>query len=73
MKKEKSFESALEEIQALIEDLENGNIPLKKSINKFNEGVELLKYCQKELKDAELSIQKVLDKDGKIVLEDFDK
>jgi len=71
MKKEKSFESALGDIQALVEDLENGNIPLKKSVAKFNEGVELLKYCQKELKDAELSVQKIIDKDGKIKLEDF--
>ena len=71
MKKEKSFESALGDIQSLIEDLENGNIPLKKSVAKFNEGVELLKYCKKELKDAELSIQKILDKDGKIKFEDF--
>ena len=66
MKKEKSFESALGDIQSLIEDLENGNIPLKKSVAKFNEGVELLKYCKKELKDAELSIQKILNKNGKI-------
>jgi len=73
MKKEKSFESALGDIQKLIEDLENGNIPLKKSVAKFNEGVELLKYCQKELKDAELSVQKILDKDGQIKFENFDK
>ena len=72
MKKEKTFESALEEIQVLIDDLENGNIPLKKSMAKYHEGVELLKYCQKELKDAELSIKKIVDKDGKIKLEDFE-
>ncbi|MEK6889369.1 MAG: exodeoxyribonuclease VII small subunit [Nanoarchaeota archaeon] len=71
MKKEISFESALKDIQVLIEDLENGNIPLKKSIAKFKEGADLLNYCKKELKDSELSIQKILDKDGKIKFESF--
>lgn len=71
MGKEKTFESALEEIQELIGDLEDGNIPLKKSMAKFKEGAELLKFCQKELKEAEMSIQKIIDKDGKIKLEEF--
>ncbi len=71
--KEKTFEDALEKVSNIISDLEEGNIPLKSSVSKFNEGVELLKFCQKELKDAEMSIQKIVDKDGKIKLEDFEK
>ena len=71
--KEKTFEDALERVQKIISDLEEGNIQLKSSVSKFNEGVELLKFCQKELKDAEMSIQKIVDKDGKIKLEDFEK
>ena len=71
--KEKTFEDALEKVSNIISDLEEGNIPLKSSVSKFNEGVELLKFCQKELKDAEMSIQKIVDKDGKIKLEDLDK
>jgi len=70
--KERTFEEALGEVENLISELEEGNIPLKKSIVKFNESVELLKFCQKELKDAELSVQKLIDKDGKLVFEDFD-
>lgn len=69
--KEKTFETALERVGNLITELEDGNIPLKKSIDKFSEGVELLKFCQKELKEAEMSIQKIVDKDGKIKLEDI--
>lgn len=66
-----TFETALEKVEKLIAELEEGNIPLKKSIDKFNEGVELLKFCQNELKEAEMSIQKIVNKDGKIILEDF--
>ncbi len=70
--KEKSFEEALKEIEKIIEGLEEGNLPLKESITKFKEGVELLKFCNKELKEAEMSIQKIVDKDGKISLEEFE-
>ena len=69
--KEKSFEEALEKIEGIIEGLEEGNLPLKESVNKFKEAVELLKFCNKEIKEVEMSIQKIVDKDGKIKLEDF--
>ncbi len=70
--KEKSFEEALEEIEKIIEKLEEGNLPLKESITKFKEGAELLKFCNKELKEAEMSIQKIVDKDGEIKFEEFE-
>ena len=69
--KEKSFESALKDVENIIEKLEEEDMPLKESINKFKEGVELLKFCDKELKEAEMVIQKIVDKDGKISLEKF--
>ena len=69
--KEKSFEEALERMKELIEELEEGNLSLKKGIDRFKEGTELLKFCDKELKDAEMSIQKIVDKRGKIGFEEM--
>jgi len=68
--KENSFENALEKVEGIISSLEEGDLPLKKKIEKFKEGAELLRLCKKELKEAEMSIQKILDKDGKIKLEE---
>jgi len=70
--KAKTFEEALKEMEEIIEELEEGNVPLKESLSKFKDGVELLKFCNKELKEAEMSIQKIVDKDGKIKLEGFE-
>jgi exodeoxyribonuclease VII small subunit len=67
-----SFEEAQERIEEIIEGLEEGNLPLKESIAKFKEAAELLKFCNKEIKDVEMDIQKILDKDGKISFEKFD-
>ena len=67
---EKTFEEALKQVEEIIEELEEGNLPLKDSINKFKEGTELLKSCNKELKEAEMSIQKIVEENGKIKLEE---
>ena len=70
--KEKSFEEGLKKIEEIISLLEEADLPLKDRIKKFEEGAELLKFCDKELKEAEMSIQKIVDKDGKIRLEEFE-
>jgi exodeoxyribonuclease VII small subunit len=70
--KEQSFEEALKKIEEITSSLEEEDLPLKEKIEKFKEGAELLKFCNKELKEAEMSIQKIVDKDGKIKLEEFE-
>ena len=39
--------------------MEDGSIPLAELVAQFEEGAKLLKVCQKELKQAELKIQKL--------------
>ena len=73
--KEKSldFEKSLEKLENIIEALEDGDLPLNESIKTFEEGVKLSKHCQDLLTNAELKIQKLLEKDdGTLDLEDFD-
>ena len=65
-----SFENSLERLESLIEAMENGDIPLADLIAKFEEGSKLLKSCQSQLKQAELKIEQLNLKTGK--LEDFD-
>ncbi|AIO19332.1 Exodeoxyribonuclease 7 small subunit [Candidatus Izimaplasma bacterium HR1] len=66
MSEEKSFEKALEELEVLVKELENGEIELSKAVNKYNEGMQLSKYCHDLLKDAENVIVKMM-KDDKLV------
>lgn len=67
--KEKNFEESLLELEQIVKDLENGNIPLDDAITKFNEAMILAKNCNDKLSKAEESVNKILNKDGK--LEDF--
>jgi exodeoxyribonuclease VII small subunit len=59
----KDFESALKELEALVLDMENGDLSLEVSLAAYKRGMELSVYCQKKLEDAELQI-KVLENGG---------
>lgn len=64
-----SFEKSLEKLRGIVEDLEEGDLPLKESLEKFQNGVDIIKQCYKELEAAELKIETIIKKDGKIVTE----
>lgn len=66
MSKEKSFETALEELEVLVKELENGEIELSEAVKKYNEGMKLSKHCHDLLKDAESVIVKMM-KDDELV------
>lgn len=55
------FESSLKDLELIVEKLEDENINLEDSVKSFEEGISLVKECQKQLEDAELKIKKLLD------------
>ena len=54
------FESSLKKLESIVEKLEDENINLEDSVKSFEEGVNLVKECQKQLQNAELKIKKLL-------------
>ena len=58
-KKQVTFEEALEKLEAIVEDIEQGKIGLEESITKYEEGMGLIQHCRKVLADAEMKIQKL--------------
>ena len=62
------FEAALEELEALVERMEAGELSLEDSLSAFERGVKLTRTCQTALKNAELKV-KVLTEEG---LDDLD-
>ena len=67
---ELSFEAAMERLESLISAMETGEIPLADMVSKFEEGSKLLKTCQSQLQEAELTIEKLDLETGSI--ESFD-
>jgi len=61
-----NFETSLQKLEKIIEKLEDGDISLEDSVKSFEEGIGLVKECQKQLSQAELKVKKLLD-NGDIV------
>lgn len=67
------FEEAMKKLEEIVERLEGGNMPLEESVEMFEKGIELSKYCSKKLDEVERRITVILqDNNGKITEEDFE-
>ena len=52
----KTFEQAMKQLEQIVQDLESGDMPLEKAIKKFEEGIQLSKYCTSKLDESEKRI-----------------
>ncbi len=73
MAEEIKFEKALERLEKIVEELEDGNVSLEDSLKKYEEGVKLSAVCQQRLAQAEKKIE-ILTRslDGTLKREAFD-
>ncbi|KAA3627595.1 MAG: exodeoxyribonuclease VII small subunit [Proteobacteria bacterium] len=68
-----SFEKALEELEHIIEQMEQGEISLEESLKSFERGIYLTRTCQQALRNAEQKVQQLVEKNGTARLEPFDR
>lgn len=66
-----NFEAALAELEALVERMDAGQLPLEASLEAYQRGISLLKYCEKVLSAAEQRV-KVLEEGELKDLDDAD-
>jgi exodeoxyribonuclease VII small subunit len=57
---QKTFEQSLKQLERIVQELEDGDLPLEKAIKKFEEGVELTKFCSQKLDETEKKISILL-------------
>ncbi len=71
---EPSLEAALTRLDAVVKEMETGDLPLETLIARFEEGVVLTKTCQSRLDHAETRIQTIIREanGGGVRLESFD-
>ncbi|MGB9742826.1 MAG: exodeoxyribonuclease VII small subunit [candidate division WOR-3 bacterium] len=55
------FEQALAELEKIVKQLEDGNLPLEKSLALFERGVRLARQCKERLTAAELKVNKLIE------------
>jgi exodeoxyribonuclease VII small subunit len=70
---DKKFESALEELESVVEQLESGDLSLEDSLAVFEKGVGLVKYCNQKLSEVEKKVEVLIkDKEGRLQLKLLD-
>jgi exodeoxyribonuclease VII small subunit len=55
--KSTSFESAVAELETIVQDMENGQLPLDQALSAYQRGTGLLRHCQGLLTKAEQTIR----------------
>ena len=59
-KQKQTFEKAMKQLEEIVQELETGDLPLEKAIKKFEEGVQLSKFCSEQLDKTEKRISVLL-------------
>ncbi len=66
------FEAALKELEKIVATLEKGDLSLDAALKHFERGISLTRQCQTALKQAELKVEMLIEKDGRQTLSDLD-
>lgn len=54
---ERSFETAIERLEAIVDEMESDKLPLEQLLTRYEEGTRLVKVCQEKLETAEKRIE----------------
>ena len=57
---QKTFEQSMKQLERIVQELEEGDLPLEKAIKKFEEGIKLTKLCSEKLDETEKKISVLL-------------
>ena len=67
----KTFEQAIEKLEAIVDELEQGDLTLEETLKKFEEGMELSKFCTDKLNQAEQKLKKLVKTEDGFQLENM--
>ncbi len=61
-----SFEDALKELEAIVKQLEQGQVKLDDAISAYERGAQLKAHCEKKLAEAKMKVEKIVFSDGAV-------
>lgn len=67
-----NFEKSIERLEAIVQEMEGGQLSLDDMVARFEEGQGLLKFCTRKLNEVERKIEVLVQKGDEVVAEPFD-
>lgn len=58
------FEAGLDELEKIVKEMESSDLPLERALELFEKGVSLSDQCRKQLEEAELKVEKLIERSG---------
>ncbi|GAB3004609.1 exodeoxyribonuclease VII small subunit [Psychrosphaera aestuarii] len=68
-----TFETAITELETIVNQLESGDLELEQSLALFERGIELTRLSQSRLQEAEQKVQILMEKQGNLELQPFNE
>jgi len=69
---QKTFEQSMKQLERIVQELEDGELPLEKAIKKFEEGIKLTQFCSAKLDETEKKVSVLIkDAEGKVATRPF--
>ncbi len=65
------FEGSLKRLEALVSEMEKGDLPIEEALKSFEEGISLTRECQKILQEAEQKVVMLTEQSGELVEQPF--
>lgn len=66
------FETALAELENLVGQLEQGELTLEDSLQRFERGIALVRSCRNTLREAEQKVEQLIERNGPFEIAPFD-
>jgi len=67
-----NFEKAMSQLEELVEDMEQGDLPLEDALKHFEKGIALAADCQQALSKAEQKVTQLIEKNGELLEKPFE-
>ncbi len=67
-----NFEKAMNQLEELVEDMEQGDLPLEDALKQFEKGIALAADCQQALSNAEQKVTQLIEKNAELLEKPFD-
>lgn len=61
-----SFETGLQQLEAIVKEMESGELPLERALELFERGMKLSDACRKQLEEAETRVEVLMKRVGEV-------
>ncbi|HML18726.1 MAG TPA: exodeoxyribonuclease VII small subunit [Bryobacteraceae bacterium] len=66
-----SFETGLQQLEAIVKEMESGELPLERALELFERGMKLSEACRKQLEEAETRVEVLMRRAGEMQPQTF--